>query len=98
LSKTANSADLDIRKDSITLGNLPMTGQDMKRNPVGRPRVHAATEELRDLRLAGLSFREIARRTGLGYGSVRRAYAAGLRTTDSHPTDSKVSAANAGNI
>ena len=40
----------------------------------GRPRRHAPPEEIRELRNQGLSFRAIARKTGLGYGTVRRAY------------------------
>ena len=40
----------------------------------GRPRRDAPPEEIRELRNQGLSFRAIARKTGLGYGTVRRAY------------------------
>jgi len=40
----------------------------------GRPRRHAPPEEIRELRNQGLSFRAIARKTGLGYGTVRRVY------------------------
>lgn len=41
---------------------------------VGRPSRHASLQEVRDLHLQGLSFRAIALRTGLGYGTVRRVY------------------------
>jgi hypothetical protein len=37
--------------------------------------LYVSPESVRDLRGRGLSFREIARKTGLGYGTVRRAYA-----------------------
>ena len=40
----------------------------------GRPRRHAPPGEIRELRNQGLSFRAIARKIGLGYGTVRRAY------------------------
>jgi hypothetical protein len=41
---------------------------------VGRPRRFIPPEQVEQLRREGLSFREIARKTGFGYGSVRRAY------------------------
>jgi DNA invertase Pin-like site-specific DNA recombinase len=40
----------------------------------GRPRREASPDQIRELRVQGLSFRAIARKTGLGYGTVRRAY------------------------
>jgi DNA invertase Pin-like site-specific DNA recombinase len=40
----------------------------------GRPRREAPCQQIRDLRNQGLSFRAIARQTGLGYGTVRRVY------------------------
>jgi hypothetical protein len=43
---------------------------------VGRPRRYIAPEHVRELRRQGLSFREIARSTGFGYGTVPRAYSA----------------------
>jgi len=47
------------------------TSQDRKRT-LGRPgRTASRIKALRD---SGLSFREIARVTGFGYGTVRRAY------------------------
>ena len=42
----------------------------------GRPRREAPPGQIRDLYIQGLSFRAIARKTGLGYGTVRRAYLA----------------------
>ena len=47
-----------------------------KSNKRGRPRRDAPTDQIRELRVQGLSFRAIARQTGLGYGTVRRAYQA----------------------
>jgi hypothetical protein len=44
------------------------------RSLVGRPRRYIAPERIRELRSQGLSFRAIARNTGFGYGTVRRAY------------------------
>jgi DNA invertase Pin-like site-specific DNA recombinase len=41
---------------------------------VGRPRRFVPPEQIRELRRKGLSFRQIARKTGFGYGSVRRAF------------------------
>jgi DNA invertase Pin-like site-specific DNA recombinase len=41
---------------------------------VGRPRRHVAPDQIEELRKQGFSFREIARKTGVGYGTVRRAY------------------------
>ena len=40
----------------------------------GRPRRDVAPDQIRELRSQGLSFRAIARKTGLGYGTVRRAH------------------------
>jgi hypothetical protein len=47
---------------------------------VGRPPRYAPSELISDLRRKGLSFREIARQTGFGYGTVRRAFL-GVPTT-----------------
>ena len=44
------------------------------RRPVGRPAIHVTPERIQDLKSRGMSFRQIARFTGLGYGTVRRAY------------------------
>ena len=51
--------------------------RDLKKR--GRPRCNAAPDQIRELREQGLSFRAIARRTGFGYGTVRRAYWASER-------------------
>ena len=40
----------------------------------GRPRRYVSPERVRELRMQGLSFRQIASRTGFGYGTVRRAF------------------------
>ena len=40
----------------------------------GRPRRDASPDQIKEMRIQGLSFRAIARKTGLGYGTVRRAY------------------------
>ena len=40
----------------------------------GRPRRPAPTDAIREMRSQGLSFRAIACKTGLGYGTVRRIY------------------------
>lgn len=48
-----------------------VTEQTKKR---GRPRRNVAPDQIRELRSQGLSFRAIARKTGLGYGTVRRAH------------------------
>lgn len=50
---------------------------------VGRPRLKTIPDQIEDLRRQGLSLREIARRTGMGYGSVRRACATIQRSIDS---------------
>jgi DNA invertase Pin-like site-specific DNA recombinase len=42
--------------------------------PIGRPRIAIARDRVVELRAAGLSWREIAQRTGASVGSVRRAY------------------------
>jgi len=49
---------------------------EIPRGAVGRPRRFVSPEQVRELRRAGLSFRQIAQKTGFGYGSVRRAYIA----------------------
>ena len=46
------------------------------KRPRGRPRRQPPLVTIQDLRSLGLSFREIARTLGFGYGTVRRAYAA----------------------
>jgi len=44
------------------------------RRAAGRPRSKVPPDLILELRRQGLSFREIARHTGCGYGTVRRAY------------------------
>jgi DNA invertase Pin-like site-specific DNA recombinase len=57
-------------------GPEPLQLSPHKSNRRGRPRRDAPTDQIRELRVQGLSFRAIARQTGLGYGTVRRAYQA----------------------
>ena len=58
----------------LTLG-IRMTGTvQATRRGAGRPRRYVAANRIRELRLQGLSFRQIARVTGFGYGTIRRAY------------------------
>jgi len=45
-----------------------------EKRPVGRPPRDVPRERILELRHRGRSFREIARETGCGYGTVRRAY------------------------
>jgi hypothetical protein len=52
---------------------IPVTEGRSKRK-VGRPRRPVPAGHVHELRRRGLSFREIAREIGFGYGSVRRAY------------------------
>jgi len=54
----------------------------------GRPKRNLNIEALRHLRWAGISLRCIARVTGLGYGTIRRALAA---TSSAEPPSSYVS-------
>ena len=44
------------------------------KRPSGRPRTEILPETIVQLRDQGLSFRKIAEKTGLGYGTVRRVY------------------------
>ena len=67
-----------------------------QRKTKGRPRVQLTPDELVELRRAGLSFREIARRTGLGYGSVRRACGAEALSSENRQTGPDMSAIAAG--
>ena len=46
----------------------------LSRKRRGRPRRNAPPDQIRAMRIQGLSFRAIARKIGLGYGTVRRAY------------------------
>jgi hypothetical protein len=52
----------------------------VSRRAAGRPARYVSPEWIRHLRDQGLTFRKIARETGLGYGTVRRAYR-GIPTT-----------------
>ena len=54
---------------------------DLKKR--GRPRRDFPPDQIRELRVQGLSFRAIARQTGLGYGTVRPAYLASETVTAS---------------
>jgi len=56
----------------------------INKRPVGRPRRPVAADAVRELRKAGLSFRQIARKLGFGYGSIRRAYY-GAYSNEEHP-------------
>ena len=58
---------------------MPETIQFPKRGP-GRPRRNTSTWQVMELRNQGWSFRRIAKAMGLGYGTVRRAYAGGAVT------------------
>ena len=49
--------------------------------PSGRPRRQVELVQIQRLRQEGLSLRQIARNTGLGYGTVRRA----LNRTENRP-------------
>jgi DNA invertase Pin-like site-specific DNA recombinase len=51
----------------------------------GRPPRCVEPELVKDLRSLGLSFRQIARRTGFGYGSVRRALQGVVTTARESP-------------
>ena len=51
-----------------------LTNETRLKRSVGRPRRPVPADWVRELRRQGLSFREIARETGYGYGSVRRAF------------------------
>ncbi|HLK51021.1 MAG TPA: hypothetical protein VKT49_22925 [Bryobacteraceae bacterium] len=53
-----------------------LTGVRTNLKKRGRPRRDALPDQIRQLRVQGLSFRAIARVTGLGYGTVRRVYLA----------------------
>ena len=53
---------------------LSVIGTNLKKR--GRPRRDAHPDQIRHMRVQGLSFRAIARATGLGYGTVRRVYLA----------------------
>ncbi len=59
---------------------MPENLQFLKRR-VGRPSRHASPERVRELRNQGYSYRKIARVTGYGYGTVRRAMAIQLPTS-----------------
>jgi len=56
---------------------MPEAAASLNLKRRGRPRRHAPPDQIRAMRTQGLSFRAIARKTGLGYGTVRRAYWAG---------------------
>jgi hypothetical protein len=51
-----------------------LTHEARAKRSVGRPRRPVPADRVHELRRQGLSFREIARQTGYGYGSVRRAF------------------------
>ena len=60
-----------------------------RRRSNGRPACPVAAEKVRELREKGLSFRQIAKTTGFGYGTVRRAYHKGSvaqRSESGHTT------------
>ncbi len=66
------------RVEDVILG-ISANGTDVETtgNPkrsVGRPRCCFAPGQISELRGRGMSFREIARKMGLGYGTVRRAF------------------------
>jgi hypothetical protein len=64
---------------SDQLKPVEMVQKGEKRKGAGRPQRHVPEDQIRALRDQGLSFREIARKTGYGCGSVRRAYIASLK-------------------
>ena len=55
---------------------MPETASNASPKKRGRPRREASPEQIKAMRIQGLSFRAIARQTGLGYGTVRRVYRA----------------------
>lgn len=50
--------------------------------PSGRPRRHVELAQVQQLRLQGLSLRQISRNIGLGYGTVRRALSSGADSSE----------------
>lgn len=58
---------------------MPEAAVSLSPKKRGRPRRDARPDQIKGMRMQGLSFRAIARRTGLGYGTVRRAYWAAER-------------------
>ena len=71
-----HAADLESYRLGRNMADVVVT---MTRR-VGRPPRHVEPELVQRLRSSGMSFREIARQTGFGYGTVRRAYQ-GISTT-----------------
>ena len=53
---------------------MPEAASNLENKKRGRPRRDASPVQIKEMRIQGLSFRAIARKTGLGYGTVRRAY------------------------
>jgi DNA invertase Pin-like site-specific DNA recombinase len=53
---------------------MPEAASNLENKKRGRPRREAPPDQIKEMRIQGLSFRAIARKTGLGYGTVRRAY------------------------
>jgi len=47
--------------------------QEGQKHPGGRPRRNVDAEQVKAMRAAGFSFRQIARQLRLGYGTIRRA-------------------------
>ena len=53
---------------------MPDAARNLNPKKRGRPRLDAPEGQIKEMRIQGLSFRAIARKTGLGYGTVRRRY------------------------
>ena len=64
---------LDEERSRLASTGIP-SGPARAGKAAGRRRREVSPDLIQELRRQGLSFRQIARHTGFGYGTVRRAY------------------------
>lgn len=77
-SNSSDDSDHSIKGDRIRAGLARARGEGKQ---IGRPRVEVSYEVIVQLREAGLPWSKIARQTGAGAGTVRRAFQRAVRLT-----------------
>ena len=79
-SQGAGYAKNSVLSNALNVANNDEAMKTESRRGPGRPKRDVDLTELNALKASGLSLRQIARRTRLGYGTIRRAFTRASRS------------------